>query len=367
MKRWKLVLYAALICLPAVLLTGVGLFFGLSWAPRIIRNEPRRVTMLYREEAERLQAQEESIKPLETRPAGPANGKIDGQPWGYSVKDGQATVWIQSLAPDGKKEWRQRPAELHEEIPYAWIFYGGGGVVLFVLIGLSAFAVWSFVRFMKERDDFLAATAHDLTTPLVGLRLVIGKNDAEAKNLNERMIRLVQNLKDFLKLGGRPRPKAETFDLLAAYREAYALFAADYQDLFDGEDVAVTVDRREGVPETMMVVADETLAVQILWNLLGNDLKYAAPYGRVSVRFGRVGKYVTCEVVDEGKGMSSVEMRKAFDRYYRAKTVLESGKGGFGIGLCTAKEFARAMGGDLNVRANEPKGCIFTLYLPSAI
>ena len=371
MKRWKLVLYAALICLPAVLLTGVGLFFGVSWAPRIIRNEPRRVTMLYREEAERLQAESVSVKPGRKRPVGPANGKIDGQPWGYSVKEGQATVWLQALAADGGKEWRQRSAEVHEEIPYAWIFYGGGGVVLFVLIGLSAFAVWSFVRFMKERDDFLAATAHDLTTPLVGMRLVIGRNDAEAKNLNERMIRLVQNLKDFLKLGGRPKPKAETFDLIAAYREAYALFAADYRDLFDDEDVAVDCSRllSTAVDGTLTapVFADETLAVQILWNLLGNDLKYAAPYGRVSVRFGRAGKYVTCEVVDEGKGMSSVEMRKAFDRYYRAKTVLESGKGGFGIGLCTAKEFARAMGGDLNVRANEPKGCIFTLYLPSAI
>jgi signal transduction histidine kinase len=59
-------------------------------------------------------------------------------------------------------------------------------------------------------------------------------------------------------------------------------------------------------------------------------------------------------------------MRRAFDRYYRAKTVLESGKGGFGIGLCTAREFARAMGGDLSVRANSPHGCVFTLSLPSA-
>ena len=57
-------------------------------------------------------------------------------------------------------------------------------------------------------------------------------------------------------------------------------------------------------------------------------------------------------------------MRKAFDRYYRARTALTSGKGGFGIGLCTARAFARAMGGDLSVRANRPKGCVFTLKLP---
>ena len=364
MKRWNIVLYSVLICLPAVLLTGVGLFFGLSWAPRIIRNEPRRVTMLYREEAERLKAESKSVEPSRKRPVGSANGKIDGQPWGYSVKDGRASVWIQSLAADGMREWRQRPAEVHEEIPYAWIFYGGGGIVLLVLGGLSAFAVWSFVRFMRERDDFLAATAHDLTTPLVGMRMTIGQDDEEAKRLNERMLLIVGNIRDFLKLGGKRRkPEPKAFDIVALAKEAYRLFAADYED---GESGAVTFESGcdGGGTAVTQVCADETMTLQILWNLFGNDLKYAAPYGKVSVRFRNEDGLVIVEFADEGPGMSRQQMRKAFDRYYRAKTVLESGKGGFGIGLCTAKEFARTMGGDLTVRANEPKGCIFTLSLP---
>jgi len=46
--------------------------------------------------------------------------------------------------------------------------------------------------------------------------------------------------------------------------------------------------------------------------------------------------------------------------------VLQSGKGGFGIGLCTAREFAEEMGGSLSVRSNSPRGCVFTLKLPTA-
>ena len=106
------------------------------------------------------------------------------------------------------------------------------------------------------------------------------------------------------------------------------------------------------------------MTVQTIWNLLGNDLKYAAPYGRVEAVFSKEGSFAVLRLKDLGKGMTRREMSKAFDRYYRAKTVLESGKGGFGIGLCTAREFARAMGGSLSVAANEPNGCVFTLRVP---
>jgi signal transduction histidine kinase len=105
---------------------------------------------------------------------------------------------------------------------------------------------------------------------------------------------------------------------------------------------------------------------QILWNILGNDLKYAAPHGKVSVAFSADDRYVSVRFADAGPGMKPREMKKAFDRYYRAGSAAECGKGGFGIGLCTAREFAEAMGGKLTLEANSPRGCIFTLTLPRA-
>ena len=138
------------------------------------------------------------------------------------------------------------------------------------------------------------------------------------------------------------------------------MFAEDYRDIFDGSDVEIALEGN------VRAFADETMVLQILWNLFGNDLKYAAPHGRVAVRLFRRGSFAVAEFSDEGQGMTRRQMRRAFDRYYRAKTALESGKGGFGIGLCTSRDFARAMGGDLTVRRNEPKGCIFELTLPAA-
>ena len=363
MRGWRLAIYVFLICLPTMLVVGVGGYLIFTNVPRMIRSEPSRIGREYREIAEDFIAHPERATYVGVRKVGwRQTSRINGVPWGAEAgfdKEGRKTrIWFKS----GETEWRAIEIAVIRPFPYGLIFYGGGLLVTVVLIWLSMLAVLYFIRFMRERDDFLAATAHDLTTPLVGMRMMIGRCDDEAKRLNERMLLIVSNIKDFLKLGGRRRkPELKPVDIVALTKEAYQLFAADYEDSESGE-VAFDCNRLQST--AVEVLADETMALQILWNLFGNDLKYAAPYGKVTVRFGQEAGFVRVEFVDEGQGMTPSQMKRAFDRYYRARTVLESGKGGFGIGLCTAREFARSMGGDLTVRANTPKGCVFTLVLP---
>ena len=126
--------------------------------------------------------------------------------------------------PDAKS--RDRAA-----IPFALVFYGGGGLASAILLVLPASMLWGFFRYLLARDDFLAAVAHDLTTPLVGMRMMIGRNDEEAKRLNERMLLIVSNIKDFMRLGGKRRnPDLRPVDIVALTQEAYELFSADYAD-----------------------------------------------------------------------------------------------------------------------------------------
>ncbi len=283
--------------------------------------------------------------------------RITKEPWGY----GRDFAWYFN----GGKAYRFQ-VEPVEGFDFRMVFYPIGVLVSPLFIAMTAFGIRYFWKFAKSRDDFLAATAHDLTTPLVGMRMMIGRADDEAKRLNERMLLIVSNIKDFMKLGGKRRqPELKPVDIVALTKEAYQLFAADYADS-EGGKVEFETERAGRPFSPVKVVADETLTLQILWNLFGNDLKYAAPYGKVTVRFVQGAGFVRVEFADEGQGMTPRQMKRAFDRYYRAKTVLESGKGGFGIGLCTAREFARQMGGDLTVRANDPKGCIFALLLPTS-
>ena len=382
--NWRLLRSVAALSLPAVVVVALGVRFLLNDVPVIVRDEKARVRAASEHAAKAMREDSLLADFVWERGRGivrgvaefgdyPAEmswkewnsngGKKSRDMWGWRVFDGGRIVWARGIgANDGDKVYA-RWTDI-EERDYAFMFYLSVPMFLLVLVVITFFGARFFIDYVRSRDDFLAATAHDLTTPLVGMRYTIGRNDDEAKVLNERMIRLVVNIKDFLRLGGkRPKPQRDEVDLVKCYEESYTLFREDVRDIMDGSDIPI--ERGTTLLENV-AIGDETLIVQILWNLIGNDLKYALPFGPVRVRFFREGGFVCVEFADEGQGMSPHEMARAFDRYYRAKTVLESGKGGFGIGLCTAREFARSMGGDLVVRANSPHGCVFTLSLPAA-
>lgn len=363
MSRFRLILLSAAILLPALVITSVGFVLVFDNIPAAARREPRRVTLEYRALAEELDAYPERATSVGARQKGWRQvGRINGRAWGYVVApDGQsdrALVWLQI----DEGEWRTMEVERIEAFPFETVFYLGGLIVAVVLFWLSLVAVECFLRFTREHADFLAAVAHDLTTPLVAMKMMIGVDDDSARRLNARLLLIVENLLGFLRLGGKAAlPKRERLELVALAREAARLFETEFREEASGEVGFDSSALKEG---ELFACGDEIRVLQILWNLLGNDLKYAAPYGRVFFRFCVKGKRAVVELADEGRGMTWTMRRRAFDRYYRARTVMESGKGGFGIGLCKAREDARAMGGELTVRRNRPQGVIFRLTLP---
>ena len=366
MKNRRLCLSCTLLCLPTLAVVALGCFFWFDKVPEIVKGERDRVRGVYREAAEAIR-QQPSRFPLATNVNWKAAGKMAPGKWGYELQPevGQVLVWYGTAAMACT-----RLVPLEAERDYALMFAVGGIFSLLVLVGVTLIGLKFFWGYNRSRDDFLAATAHDLTTPLVGLRLLLPPGDGDARALVERLLRLVTNIKEFLRLGGRQAPQPTRFDLVQAYREAYALLAADYRDLL-GADLPLSLGTDPqslgtgpGVTAEFSVFADETMTIQVLWNLLGNDLKYAAPFGAVRARIFADGDFTYFELIDEGPGMTAAARRRCFDRYYRAQSVLASGKGGFGIGLCTAKEFVEAMGGRLTVRENYPHGCIFTMALP---
>ncbi len=283
-------------------------------------------------------------------------GVWDDCAWGYFAWDEEEFVWC---FQHGLLMGRRIEAFGGASSIY-WL-WGLGAVVIGFAIILSWLLVRAFVIADQERIDFMKMVAHDLASPLVGIRMLVGKDDEAARNLNEQAIRMVENFRAFAQMNMRSVPRFGRVDVRKVYEEAYKIFREDYRDYFDGADIEVKVDA--GAAD-FVAWADEMMVSQILWNLLGNDLKYAAPLGRVQVEFESAANFVIVRFVDDGPGMTAREMRQAFARYYRARSARAGRASGYGIGLATGKNFARVMGGDLTVKGNVPRGCIFELRLP---
>ena len=362
MIRLRIIGAGVLLSLPLLFLIVAARWFWFSEVPKFESRERQRLSLTYRESAVEL-AERPEVATVERAPGWRQTGKIAGTPWGYVEENGQIRIWT------GRgKTVRSVLLPAEETTDFAFVIGAGLAVVLVVVAVLTFLGFRFFLKMNRERADFVAAAAHDLETPVAALAMVLENRAAgiesdaaaiaECERLSLRLGRLVDNLRDFLHRGRRGAPVLTEFGLADAVRESYRPFANDYRDLL-GKDVSVS---GAGV----FVRADETLVFQILWNLFANDLKYAAPYGAVEVFVTEAEGFGRATFVDAGRGLKASERRRIFERYYRAKSAMTSGKGGFGIGLCTAREFARAMGGDLTVRANEPKGCIFSLSLPVA-
>ena len=209
MKNARLFWNSVSISLPAVMLVVAVAYFLVDKVPDFERNEQRRVQQEYR--ALTVEAKEAGRgEVFDFASSGLKRGelKITKEPWGYE----RGLVWYFK----GDKAYRL-VVEPVQGLDFRTIFYPAGALVALLFIAMTVFGVRYFWKFVKSRDDFLAATAHDLTTPLASLRRLIGKDDGEAKVLAERMMRLVKNLTDFLKLGGRrPGPELRPVDLRKA-------------------------------------------------------------------------------------------------------------------------------------------------------
>lgn len=358
MKKPRFFFTEFLIAMPLLAVVAIGVVFFLHELPRLEATEKARVEAKYREIAETIKDGE--AKNVRAMSAGNAKslGRLGRGTWGINHGKHELSDKLVWYRPPKSEEILALSVEAIPERDIALVYGATGAAVFAFFLVVTNAGLRRWRRFLAEREDFMAASAHDLTTPLAALEFIIGRDDAEAKRIVGQMQFLVRNIREFLRAGGRrPKPKMEKLDLVQAVKEAYASFAPDYRDCFDGKDVAII---HEGPVEAS---ADRTLLAQILWNLFANDLKYAAPYGSVEVRVSGGQKGASVKFVDYGPGMEKRDLKRAFNRYYRAKSATKSGKGGFGIGLCNAREAARAMGGELSVSRNRPSGCVFELVL----
>jgi two-component system phosphate regulon sensor histidine kinase PhoR len=242
------------------------------------------------------------------------------------------------------------------------------GSVILVLHDLT-----EIERLNQVRQDFVANVSHELKTPLTSVRgyaetlLEGGLEDAANREgfvriIRDQSARLQSLVDDLLSLADLERPdvrlRREAFDLREAIERQVATLRAR------AEGAGLTLGLEPGPP--VPVVADRLRIDQVIANLLDNAIKYTER-GGVSVRVGRAGTVVWCEVADSGAGIPREEVPRIFERFYRVDKARSREKGGTGLGLSIVRHILALHGGRVTVDSAVGRGSTFRIELPPAL
>lgn len=222
-----------------------------------------------------------------------------------------------------------------------------------------------------ELDQLMAITAHDLRSPLLGLRNLFDLAARRAAAEPALPLRVmgdgIASVDAMLALVNR---------LLDAHRAEHApLDIVVHEDL--RSHVVAAAKRIAPLAETSEVAIDVELAAaplcarfdagafaQILDNLLGNAVRFSPAGAPLRLTATEIGDRAVIAVEDRGPGIDRMRQATLFDKFHRSGAAGASAKAGTGMGLFIAATFASRIGATLAHKPATPRGAIFELSLP---
>lgn len=224
------------------------------------------------------------------------------------------------------------------------------------------------------RQEFLANVSHELRSPLTTLRgLIVALNDKlippekQEHYLKicdyevQRLQRLVNDLLDLARIqNGGDVFRTAPVDLVEVVREVATVLATR----IDNKRLQFHLDLPpEGTPPIVCDVDADRVA-QVLQNLVYNAIQYTPDGGSISVSLTIQGWAAVLVVSDTGIGMSDDELKRIWDRFYKADESRGERTEGTGLGLTIVKHLVSGMKGTIAVSSEPEKGTTFTLRFP---
>lgn len=227
-----------------------------------------------------------------------------------------------------------------------------------------------------RKSEFISVAAHQLRTPLSGVRWALGMlSRGEAGTLSADQRKLIEQSESALgKLVAIVGDMLSTeFVRTGATRYAavpVALSELVEETLFSLSD---RIKNRRIVVEnhardkSVRALADRTAIGQVVLNLIDNATKYTREGGtvRLSLRQANEGR-IEFGVEDTGIGIPEDEQRHVFDRFFRASNAVRERADGSGLGLAIVKSIVEAHGGTISFTSRPGEGTSFLVRLPTA-
>ncbi len=228
-------------------------------------------------------------------------------------------------------------------------------------------------RLERVRKDFVANISHEIRTPLAAIHgyaetLLEGALEDPANNrrfleiIAAHSIRISDLASDLLTLSEieseRNPPPADRVSAIELAENALNMVQTEAQERH--------VHAFLGTADDVYIAGQKGRLERVLSNLLVNGINYNQPGGEVRVDVRRVDDTARISVSDTGIGISSLDLQRIFERFYRVDRARSRHTGGTGLGLSIVKNTVERAGGWITVDSKLGKGSVFTMVFPSA-
>ena len=204
---------------------------------------------------------------------------------------------------------------------------------------------------ISAQQRFVADAAHQLKTPLAGLRMqaelgMRGTPPGETlSSLNQivagtvRATRLIDQLLLMARAENPDNVQVTSIDVRALTQQ-------QTQQWVD-RAISAQIDLGFEAPDSPILIKGQALLLaELLNNLIDNALRYTPAKGHVTVSVSQIAQQVIVAVEDTGQGIPAIDRERVFDRFYR---VLGTKADGSGLGLAIVREIATQHGASIHI------------------
>jgi PAS domain S-box-containing protein len=227
----------------------------------------------------------------------------------------------------------------------------------------------------SSKSRFLATMSHELRTPLNAIMgfteimqsEVLGPlgNDKYRSYITDIHLsssHLLQLINDILDLAKAEAGKLELNEEVIDLGEVIAAVVRVSRAPIEKARLTVAIDL---APDLPLLRADERKTRQILFNLIGNAVKFTPAGGRIAVAGRRTSAGgVAVTVTDTGVGMAPEDLQRALEPFVQIDNPMSANHKGTGLGLPTVKALVEAHGGRLELSSAPGVGTESTATFP---
>ena len=227
----------------------------------------------------------------------------------------------------------------------------------------------------EDQRQFIQETSHELRNPLAVIRanLDVVLNDPKA-NLeefrfsgevaNRAAVRMSALVDDLLLLAHHERRDVDREPIFLS--QVVSETIEDFSAFAKKNNVSLTLE----MSSEIKVIGDAAALRRALANLLSNTIRITGSEksgGQIKVVGGQDTDQVWVSVEDNGPGLSTEDIERVFQRFWKGNVSEAKESGRSGLGLAIVRQIVEGHGGQVTVRSQLGNGATFTIWLPRYI